>query len=1081
MSTMSSVNGAVSPGSKSKRKVVSVVLLNGEHLLVHVDVKGKLYEVFNQVAAHLSLRETEYFGLAFLRDEEYHFLVLDEKISKIAPKKWKTGPGEGFDSDDKPLLTLWFRVQFYVDQVVLLREKVTRHLYYLQLKENVLKYNHLYSEEKCFQLVSYALQADYGNYIADKHAAGYFDPCQYFPAWILEKRGATYLQDNCPLVHQDLHNVTRTDAELKYVREGSSPPGAHNLHFYRVRKKKTDKACNTWLAICARGVEVYEDDAGFKNLISTFLWPDIGKLYFDKKKFEIRSVGSAGGRRFTYYTESDVTSKYLLHICRSTHMFQMAIQPKLMEIRHLDAEDKKRYRESYIYSDARDLVTNGGPVQYRASRSPGKSPAGTQRYSVISDVSSNTTSGIVSDKLAISFDEGEEHTKEIIIDCPPRQSLHGTPGQSRTKMPLMGSYKMTPPTPGSRSSALPPQSLELFRSPGSSGKGSPAASHLQELSPASSTGSYRAKLQQTTHNMYTAPSKSYGVPASSSSSPGQPYGLSSSASSSPREWGDVALGRSVGRKESFKGLQGPLLVALDRNVSGDSTTTSGSTASTGVVALSVENSPVTQPAHVCGGVGPYPSSPMTGSPTFSFCSHAPSTFVQALPPHSHIGPSGAVQYTTDKSPSPKSGGVMLPLMARLTVPDTSPPLPHVSAEHLYTDRSDHLSTTPAPSDHLYTDLPPTAPIDHLYTDRSDHLLPANIDCLYTDSANMAAADTPEVLAPPAAFADSSSVGKATATPELVLSDEEQASAHVSLSHSAHSSGAAASISGSDYTQFHGGSTDSGNVLSDCSSTHHSAQSSEEDSGVKDTYSDSSTSCKSSGPKHASQKNRSGKKGIGKATHVSVKNQKEALHPELEEILGQSQAHSLPFITALCNDLMTGSTHSSVGSYDTATLRSNDSHPDSRRWSTCGSPMETSVVSDSTGGLPGMATGGSAARPYSWHSEHFDLDATLSAVPQRKVVQRHQHPPPHHHQLDNHRSVPHELYACSGTAAASSVLWTQAIASSSGAPYGGSLDRYSPELIAQQLNIPSRLTSGGHSGTDSNIGHHKALKENIGIA
>lgn len=69
--------------------------------------------------------------------------------------------------------------------------------------------------------------------------------------------------------------------------------------------------------------------------------------------------------------------------------------------------DKKRYRESYIYSDARDLVMNGGLVQYRANRSPGKSPAGTQRCSVISDASSNTTSGIVSDKMAISFDEGE--------------------------------------------------------------------------------------------------------------------------------------------------------------------------------------------------------------------------------------------------------------------------------------------------------------------------------------------------------------------------------------------------------------------------------------------------------------------------------------------------------------------------------------------------------------------------------------------------------------------------------------------------------------------------------------------------
>ena len=284
--------------------------------------------------------------------------------------------------------------------------------------------------------------------------------------------------------------------------------------------------------------------------------------------------------------------------------------------------------------------------------------------------------------------------------------------------------------------------------------------------------------------------------------------------------------------------------------------------------------------------------------------------------------------------------------------------------------------------------------------------------------------------------------------------------------------------------------------------------------MKDNYSDSSASRKSAaaaaavgGKRNTPAKVKAGsKKGAGKATHVSVKNQKEALHPDIEQILGQSQAHSLPLITALCNDLMTGSTHSSTGSYDTSTLRSNDSHPDSRRWSTCG-PMETSVGSGGSGGggggstgtmllVGGAAGGGAGARPYSWHSEHFDLDsAALSAVPAPgKIVPRllqqlphhhhhhhHHHPPPH--PLDhNHRSFPHDLYTAAQ--AGHSVLWTQAIANSGGssAPYGGSLDRYSPELIAQQLMIPSRLNSGGHSGADSgSIGHHKALKENIGIA
>jgi len=61
---------------------------------------------------------------------------------------------------------------------------VTRHLYYLQLKDNVHNYGHVCTEEKCFQLASYALQADNGNYIQSRHGVQYFDPREYFPAWV---------------------------------------------------------------------------------------------------------------------------------------------------------------------------------------------------------------------------------------------------------------------------------------------------------------------------------------------------------------------------------------------------------------------------------------------------------------------------------------------------------------------------------------------------------------------------------------------------------------------------------------------------------------------------------------------------------------------------------------------------------------------------------------------------------------------------------------------------------------------------------------------------------------------------------
>jgi hypothetical protein len=48
----------------------------------------------------------------------------------------------------------------------------------------------------------------------------------------------------------------------------------------------------------------------------------------------------AENRKFTYYTSSDDKSKHLLYLCRVTHQFSMAMQPKLAELRKLEEEGK---------------------------------------------------------------------------------------------------------------------------------------------------------------------------------------------------------------------------------------------------------------------------------------------------------------------------------------------------------------------------------------------------------------------------------------------------------------------------------------------------------------------------------------------------------------------------------------------------------------------------------------------------------------------------------------------------------------------------------------------------------------------
>lgn len=165
-----------------------------------------------------------------------------------------------------------------------------------------------------------------------------------------------------------------------------------NAHVFRLRANKHEIIPGSIiLAVCAHGIRVCPDN----NPASTFLWGSIGKLSFERKKFEIRT----GHEKLTLYTSSDEKSKLLLALCRDTHQFSMAVAPRLNEARKQEEEQRRCFRDCYLYS-----------------RMPCKAGRLDQRVSVISSTSSNTTSGIVSDRVH------SEDELEIMITCPPAPS-----------------------------------------------------------------------------------------------------------------------------------------------------------------------------------------------------------------------------------------------------------------------------------------------------------------------------------------------------------------------------------------------------------------------------------------------------------------------------------------------------------------------------------------------------------------------------------------------------------------------------------------------------------------------------------
>ncbi|KAJ8967475.1 hypothetical protein NQ314_002789 [Rhamnusium bicolor] len=321
----------------------------------------------------------------FVSDGEYLFAEPDSKLSKYAPKSWRSSHSHGLDANGRPALAFYFRVQFYVDSPLLLRDETTRHHYYLQLRLNATSGA---AGDHATHLAGFSLQADLG----DHNENTTFRPEDYVPP---NMRGPAALRI-IEAAHRTHRGLSKNDARTRFIAEACQLQEPVNAHMFRLRAAKSEPAPGSLLlAVCPRGLKVCPEN----NPPSIFLWSSIGKLSFERKKFEIRT----GHEKLTLYTSSDEKSRLLLSLCKAAHQFSMAVAPRLNEVRR-EEEERQRWDCD-------------------------------QRISVISSTSSNTTSGIVSDRVH------SEDELEIMITSPPAPSteslalahlLDSAPASSRT-------------------------------------------------------------------------------------------------------------------------------------------------------------------------------------------------------------------------------------------------------------------------------------------------------------------------------------------------------------------------------------------------------------------------------------------------------------------------------------------------------------------------------------------------------------------------------------------------------------------------------------------------------------------------
>ncbi|KAG8199269.1 hypothetical protein JTE90_003692 [Oedothorax gibbosus] len=307
----------------SEGRQSQVVLLDDRRLDILVTPKLYAGELLDMAASHFSLKEKEYFGLAYADDTgHYSWLQLDRRVLEHDfPKKSTT-------------LVLYFRIKYFVESITHLRDSSTVEAFYLQTQSLV--YNGIIEvgSDKAFQLAALVLQATHGDYTSDTLAKQQLKKLSVLPtSSLVDHPSLPVCEERVLEQYISLQGLSRGASIVNYMRIAESLP-TYGFHYYEVKDKS---GIPWWLGISYRGICQY-DLTDRKVPRKLFLWKQLENLYFRDRKFSIevydpkrvsasrKTLSSPGGSNLSvhvWFSSSPTLTKCIWSMAISQHQFYL--------------------------------------------------------------------------------------------------------------------------------------------------------------------------------------------------------------------------------------------------------------------------------------------------------------------------------------------------------------------------------------------------------------------------------------------------------------------------------------------------------------------------------------------------------------------------------------------------------------------------------------------------------------------------------------------------------------------------------------------------------------------------------------
>ncbi|VDM63814.1 unnamed protein product [Angiostrongylus costaricensis] len=280
--------------------------------------------LFDAVCRIIGLREVWFFGLQFNNKKGLPcWLQMDREIRKQDVPRGEDG-----------CMQFLFLVKFYPEDVEEeLIQDLTRHLFFLQIKQAILSMDLYCSPEASVLLASFAVQAINGDCTED---IGPLDLDKLLPKSVIEQydMSADMWRERIKRWWINNHGQTREDAEMEYLRVAQDLEMYGILYYPICNKKETD----LHLGISAQGLGIYKGS----NRITPrpfFSWSEIKNISFKNKKFHMKTVDKS---TISFRAQERTINPSILDLCIGTHnLYLRRRQPDTLEVQQMKALAKE--------------------------------------------------------------------------------------------------------------------------------------------------------------------------------------------------------------------------------------------------------------------------------------------------------------------------------------------------------------------------------------------------------------------------------------------------------------------------------------------------------------------------------------------------------------------------------------------------------------------------------------------------------------------------------------------------------------------------------------------------------------------